>query len=201
MVYRAAPPSGHLVATRKTRGGRTRRALKLTAIIIVGVGCQPRPQLLQPERCAPGVPSDAQHPLVSRISLLAGEYDLIQVRTQPDAGSFSSGLLHLEPLDSAAREGAVGGAARDLVGWLDRRETREADNRPRIDVVLRGDHLIVGSPGDLDQSVEHLTITAVARQGFWGWWKAETGMQVTAHGGERVLPDPAGYFCALRVLP
>ena len=56
--------------------------------------------------------------------------------------------------------------------------------------------------GSLDAYVEHLTITAVAGEGFWGWWKAEPGFELTVDQTTgRRLPDPAGYFCALRAQP
>src|SRR3954469_15351345 len=73
----------------------------------------------EPARCGPMVPSTAQHPLATPPSALAGDYDLIQVRTQPNAGETSSGRLHLMPLDSTAKAAALGGAARQLIGWLD----------------------------------------------------------------------------------
>jgi hypothetical protein len=68
--------------------------------------------------------------------------------------------------------------------------------------VVAGDHLRLGQSRALEAPVEHLEITAVSPAGFWGWWKAEPGWEVrTETGGKRVLPDPAGYFCALRVAP
>jgi hypothetical protein len=138
---------------------------------------------------------------------LAGDYDLIQVRTQPIAGVTTVGRLHLAPLDSTARALGAGGAARDLIGWLD---PLEGDSVSRPDAgsrepshpgaVLAGDHLRLGQPGVLDASTEHLTITAIAPEGFWGWWKAESGWEVEVETKTKhVLPDPAGYFCALRV--
>ena len=129
-----------------------------------------------------------------RAVLLAGDYELIQVQTQPQAGLATSGTLHLAPLDSTARAEAVGGAVRDLVGWLHlAKEDKVA--------ALAGPHLRLGRPGYPDGVVENLTITAVAPEGFWGWWQADRGMAVaTEPGSNRVAPDPAGYFCALRVV-
>lgn len=160
-----------------------------------------------PERCGARVPATAQHPLVTPVGELAGEYQLIQVRTQPDAGETTVARLHLMPLDLAARIKAVGGAARDLAGWLDpvRGDTTWRPGAGSRDpdhpgVVLAGNHLRLGQPGAHDSRVEHLTITAVSREGFWGWWKAEPGWGVPVEQqGAGALPDPAGYFCALRV--
>jgi hypothetical protein len=141
---------------------------------------------------------------------LAGDYELIQVRTQPVAGIPNSGRLHLAPLDSIARAAAVGGAARDLTGWFEpasgdtvwRAFVGSRDQEAHPVAVLAGQHLRLGEAGDLEGYREYLTITAVAPEGFWGWWKADPGLRVsTEPGTRRVLPDPAGYFCALRVQP
>ena len=155
------------------------------------------------------MPASAQHPLAGRAGGLAGDYQLIQVRTQPVAGQTSVGRLHLSPLDSTSRAQAVGGAVRDLIGWL---ETLEGDSTGRPDagsrdaknpgVVLAGNHLRLGQSGALDAQTEHLMITAVGPEGFWGWWKAEPGGEISVDSGtQHVLPDPAGYFCAWRVQP
>src|SRR5215217_7599609 len=148
-------------------------------------------------RCDPYVPRSAQHPIASRVATLAGDYDLVQVRTQPDGGKTSQGRLHLVPLDSAARAMAVGGAVRDLIGWLDLPHgdsgwLAEVGSRDatRPGVVLAGDHLRLGL-ARLDGYSEQLTITAVSPAGFWGWWKAEPGLGVPTSGrADRVLPDP-----------
>lgn len=158
-----------------------------------------------PERCGPAVPAEAQHPLTARAGTLAGEYQLIQVRTQPDAGAVATGRLHLAPPDSLARAGAVGGTARDLVGWLDATQGDSAwrpgagsRDPEHPGAVLSGDHLRLGQPA-VDSPVEQLEITAVSEDGFWGWWKAEPGWELAIERGtSRVVPDPAGYFCALR---
>jgi hypothetical protein len=162
-----------------------------------------------PERCGPAVPRSAQNPISSRVGTLAGDYQLIQVETQPDPGKTSTGRLHLAPLDSVSREHAVGGAVRDLVGWLDPvqgdttwRPNAGSRDPGRPGAVLAGDHLRLGEWGAADAHAEHLTITAVGADGFWGWWRAEPGWDVNLEPGtRRVLPDPAGYFCALRATP
>jgi hypothetical protein len=140
---------------------------------------------------------------------LAGDYELVQVQTQPLAGSVSGGRLHLAPLDSTARAGAVGGAVRNLIGWLEpaagskmSRTTAASRDPAQPGAVLAGEHLILGDIGFTDGYTEQLTITAVAPEGFWGWWEATQGWKVaTDTNSRRVLPDPAGYFCALRVRP
>jgi hypothetical protein len=160
-----------------------------------------------PSRCGSQVPANAQHPMAMKPTDLAGDYELIQVQTQP-GGSASVGRLHLAPLDSAARAAAVGGAVRDLIGWLEptsgpRKQANAASRDPaQPGAVLAGEHLIVGDAGSSEGQVDHYTITAVAPEGFWGWWKATQGWEVAIETEtRRVLPNPAGYFCALRVRP
>ena len=159
-----------------------------------------------PERCGPAVPRTAMHPIALHPTLLAGDYELIQVQSQPASGAVTSGRLHLAPMDSASKAGAVGGAVRDLVGWLDLdsgdpewRAAVASHDPARPGAVLTGQHLRLGQPGNPEGLIHILTITAVAPEGFWGWWRADPGVGViTEPGTDRVLPDPAGYFCALR---
>ena len=94
---------------------------------------------------------------------------------------------------------------RDLTGWLEPaagnsawRSNVGSRDPTHPGVVLAGDHLRLGQASP-DGYREHLTITAVSPEGFWGWWKGEPGFEVTMDAESRVLPDPAGYFCALRV--
>jgi hypothetical protein len=159
-----------------------------------------------PARCGPAVPQTAMHPIALRPALLAGDYELIQVQSQPTSGAVTSGRLHLSPMDSATKAGAMGGAVRDLIGRLDVergdpawRAAVSSRDPERPGAVLTGQHLRLGQPGYPNALVHILTITAVAPEGFWGWWRADPGLAVrTEPGTDRVLPDPAGYFCALR---
>ena len=150
------------------------------------------------------MPETAQHPIAVRPSALAGDYELIQVQTQPSGGTVLRSRLHLSPLDSSTKAAAAGGAVRDLVGWLDPadgdsawRHTVASRDLSRPGVVLAGQRLRLGSAGS-GELVQNLEITAVAPEGFWGWWKADRGLALTETQSRRVAPDPAGYFCALR---
>jgi hypothetical protein len=81
--------------------------------------------------------------------------------------------------------------------WLPEAGSRDP-NHPGA--VLAGNHLLLGRTGAFDGNSEELTITAVSPDGFWGWWKAQPGWEISVDSqSHRVLPDPAGYFCALRV--
>jgi hypothetical protein len=146
------------------------------------------------------------HPIALQPALLAGDYELIQVQSQPKSGEMTSGRLHLAPMDSATKARATGNAVRDLIGWLDLdggdpawRAAVSSRDTHAPGAVLTGQHLRLGQVGQPDALVHILTVTAVAPDGFWGWWRADPGMAVTTEPGtDRVLPDPAGYFCALR---
>jgi hypothetical protein len=165
-------------------------ALGALALAACGPAATPAPE---PARCGPSVPPTAQHPISIRPTSLAGEYQLIQVHSQPIGGVVTSAILQLAPLDSTAKAAAVGGPGRDLTGWV----KPVGGAGEQVPAVLAGEHLRIGRPGG--QSAQQLTITAVASDGFWGWWKAERGMAVQMEPGTgRVVPDPAGYFCALR---
>ena len=126
--------------------------------------------------------------------------------TAPTSGAELSGSLHLATLDSAAKAASAGGAVRDLIGWLDltggdsiwQRVVGSRD-AARPGAVLAGQHLRLGRSEYPDGVSHHLTITAVSSNGFWGWWKADRGIAVTTEPNtRRLVPDPAGYFCALR---
>jgi hypothetical protein len=186
---------------------RIRMRLFVGVVALAAIGCHPHPPSAAPAQCGPAVPETAQHPVAVPTHDLAGDYQLVQVRTQPAPTGTTSGRLHLAPPDSATRAAGVGGPVRDLIGWFDPLEgdsvwaaaagSRDAS---RPGAVLAGSHLRLGQLAGLDAYVEHLTITAVSGDGFWGWWKAEPGFELTVDSKNgRRLPDPAGFFCALRV--
>ncbi len=182
-----------------------RLALRLTLLVVAACG-PARSSAPEPARCGPSVPETAQHPIAVPASALAGDYELVQVQTQPSGGTTIRARLHLAPLDSSTKASAAGGAVRDLIGWL---ETPLADstgpratpsgNPSRTVVVLAGQRLRVGQSVALSGAIHNLEITAVAPEGFWGWWKADRGLALTEAESRRILPDPAGYFCALRL--
>lgn len=165
-------------------------AVGALALAACGPAAAPAPE---PLSCTPIVPVTAQHPIATRPAALAGTYHLIRVHSQPNSGVIVSGLLHLAPLDSSSRAAAVGGPVRDLAGTLDLADgTREP-----VPAILAGEHLRIGRVGE--PGAQHLTITAVAPNGFWGWWTTDRGGGIDNDPATgRVNPDPAGYFCALR---
>jgi hypothetical protein len=183
--------------------------MRLSAALgmLLAAACAPQSSRVPaPSRCGPGVPETAQHPISVPPLALAGDYQLIQVQTQPSSGTVITGRLHLSPLDSASRAGAAGGPVRDLVGWLELTEGDSAvkagvasRDPARPGVVLAGRHLIVGQAAYGEGGAHNLEVTAVAPEGMWGWWKADRRLALTESQSRPVLPDPAGYFCALRL--
>lgn len=160
----------------------------------------------KPVPCSPAVPRTAMHPIAMRPAELAGDYELVQVQTQPNDGAVTIWRLHLAPLDSATKVGVVGGAVRDLVGRLEllksdsARRSEPATDRGGPGAVLAGENMRIGHIQLPDGWTDNLKITAVSKDGFWGWWQAARGLAVmTDPGSGRVLPDAAGYFCALRM--
>jgi len=198
----AAQPQ--VTARAQLMSGAIRFPLTLGLLMLASCG-RPRGPSAEPTRCGPSVPQTAQHPIATPPSSLAGDYELIQVSTQPAGGTVARGRLHLAPLDSATRARAAGGAVRDLIGWIElaigdsawRAAVASRDpNRPGV--VVAGQRLRIGHAGYPGGLTHNLEITAVGAEGFWGWWRSDLGLAVTESGSRRVLPDPAGYFCALR---
>ena len=177
---------------------RPTHAFRLTVLFVAACG-PARSSAPEPARCGPSVPETAQHPLAVPPSALAGEYELVQIQTQPSGGSASRGRLHLSPLDSSTKAGTAGGAVRDLSGWLEPAREDSSTEPGRLVAVLAGQRLRIGPTVSLSGAIHHLEITAVGPEGFWGWWKADRGLALTETPDSRILPDPAGYFCALRI--
>src|SRR3954468_14574166 len=82
----AEPPDALPTASSRTLFLTPRVWSLISLALIVGTGasaCHPPSSVASPERCGPTVPETAQHPIAIPARQLAGDYDLIQVRTQP----------------------------------------------------------------------------------------------------------------------
>jgi len=159
-----------------------------------------------PSNCSPFVPANAEHTTAMAVSALAGDYQLIQVPTQPAGAMMIQGKPHLRPRDTgpdASKPTAT------LIGWFEPvggdsvwRAIVGSRDPKRPGAVLKGKQLRIGMNAPLDGYGDNLRITAVDSTGFWGWWVVEPGLSVPVSlHGERVPPDGAGYFCALRIAP
>lgn len=142
--------------------------------------------------------------------LLAGRFRLISVNTKrgSDFNRVHEMELELRVADSAERaESKV-----RRIGHVTRRDLQLVGRasylpdtlveRPQSAEVDAG-VLYVGCRGCLDGTPWSLQIDAVSPAGFWGSWQLGLGgsiaLRVDKHGGK--LPDPEGYFCAVREAP
>jgi hypothetical protein len=159
---------------------------------------------LRPDHgCSVEPPASALAPTTtSRIDSLAGRFDLVMVttsfpstegrpvwRTQLDLRRPDSGAVA-----AAVRRGLDRPRDLRLVG-VQRWSTRYRPNDAEVD----GTTLYLGCRGCLDASPDVLRITASSTHGFWGTWRDyQTGIGRVVGKNGASLPDPAGYFCALR---
>jgi len=158
-----------------------------------------------PSNCSPFVPANAEHTTAMAVSALAGDYQLIQVPTQPRGAKTIEGKLHLQPRDTGTNPSKPSPTV--LIGWFEPvggdsawRAIVGSRDPKRPGAILRAQQLRIGMNMPLDGYGYGLRITAVDSTGFWGWWVVEPGLSVPVSlHGERVPPEGAGYFCALRI--
>ena len=153
---------------------------------------------------------------------MVGRYDLALVNTRGEYGdSVERGVLDLWLNDSTRRfawvkpglghvpgERPLPGAFESQLprgsGARDTRASRDPE-RPGVEVIGPllfggGPVLFMGSIDVMDASGERLRIRAVSPEGFWGTWGSELWDRCCrGHRYERVLANPAGHFCALRI--
>ena len=140
-------------------------------------------------------------PTSSQLQSLVGEFTLLQVTTSDHSNHVSRSRFTLEFPDSARRQRAmvrsIGRVTRtdlQLVGaW------KWDPKAPREEVEMDAGTLYLGCRDCTDASPYHLWITKITPRSFSGtWMDYQTGIVYSVNQlGER-LPDPAGYFCAIR---
>ena len=168
------------------------------ALLALSACASPRLAAPAPAECPVAVPTTATRVSLDSLSRLAGDYELIQVSWQPGPPSVTRGRLHLAVPDSGEREVPCGlrTMRRDLVGWYQRDDMAAL---ARIGAVLDGHGVWIGSFCGFDGGGDVLTITAVSPHGFWGSWQSDLGIAILIDTVTHTLmPDPAGFFCALR---
>src|SRR5882762_6931979 len=140
------------------------------ATALLGTACvHSAPPSVAPAECAFSVPADASHFDADSLRSLAGDYQLIQVTWQPAPPTVKHGRLHLEVPDSLWREVPCGfrKVRRDLIGWY------QAER-----AVVRGSSFRIGQHCVLDGGGDDFLITAISRNGFWGYWVEDMGIAV-----------------------
>lgn len=192
------------------------RPRSAASMLVFLLGVVARPAVAQSIACV--VPSDSPAKVVvvdsARAHTLAGDYDLVLVSSwEREAGRSLRGLLHLEPTDSLHRFYELGFAGRHraddrpLWGWLtllysDVTVPRTADpashdpDHPGVLLHASG-RLELGVWRGNDGSSTSLAVQRVWPLGFSGHWSSDLGIRVIVKQG-RVLPNPHGYFCAIR---
>ena len=138
---------------------------------------------------------------------LTGRYRVIMVNTQPrwDLAT-DTASLQLAPNDSARRFSSIYGEwdrtgrryNRVLAGVMSRTYRNGQVYEDTAEVERSTVYL--GCRGCNDASPINLRIVAVSADGFWGtWFDPMTGIGVPIDKNGQRLPDPRGYFCAIRV--
>jgi hypothetical protein len=137
---------------------------------------------------------------------LAGTYALTMVTTSAGGQPlFITRRLWLSPTDSAHQ--SVGLAYRPLAGvisWDDTTSRRPAlGSTPSLGdtVEVVSGRLYLGCRQCLDQGPTELRIIAVTSSEFWGIWEDPMygSGTVLTDSINRVLPNPAGHYCARRL--
>ena len=156
--------------------------------------------------CPLRVPVDASRPMHEETDWLVGDFHLVQVATQPAGEPTIAGRLHLARPDTTD---ALPPLRRwpDLIGWFESPDSRPewraiTSSRDPLNpgVTVEDFGIQIGQHYVLDGASDDLRITAISPHGFWGWWKSDQGIALTLDTlTGRIIPDPAGYFCATRI--
>jgi len=153
-------------------------------------------QSVAPPECGFSVPADAMRYDFDSPKSLVGDFEIIRVSWQPSPPTVTRGGLHLQAPDSSSKAATAGKShSPDLTGWY--RDSTDWEGTFRA--TLQGPRLAIG-PADPDAAADRYVVTAWSRRGFWGYWSRSYGIAVVVDKATNlVLPDPAGFFCALRV--
>lgn len=177
--------------------------------LILLIGCRSIPAASERD-CLPSKSRQVGAIQLGALMGLPGVYGLTAIATSPgmDRSSVTSELT-LVPADTLQRyyERRIGGYVRSgnrlLVGALKHRSSEGqlfADN-----VVVQqnpSDTQLISGYCELcnDASVVYYTILHVGRDRFSGRWvDPQTGIGIIVDQNGQPIPNPAGYFCAVRI--
>jgi hypothetical protein len=130
---------------------------------------------------------------------LAGSFEIFLVTTSwPEpviySGTLSLRVASVEEIEQAQEEG---------IGRIPRQITHAGSHGRdgySFPAEADGGMIYLGCVACVDASPEHLYVAAAAEGGLWGLWRDyQTGIGRVFDEDMNPLPDPAGYFCALRV--
>ena len=178
------------------------RARAIVGLLLVTSSCASLSRLRPSLRCSDAPPADAIAFTTDRADSLAGRFSLIEVITswaEPGGPPLTS-ELELHRPDTALVEKMIAerwiGRPKDLrlVG-----SARWSKEYPPEEAELDAGSLNIGCLGHcLDGSATQLLITAISPRGFWGTWVEHQGIVRNVGKDGKILPPPAGYFCATR---
>jgi hypothetical protein len=155
-------------------------------------------------RCEPLPPRSAV-PYTSRHdSALVGRFRLIALDTTEQPVTSRTRVVSLRLVDSAERAASkvnrrfAHAANRDLQ-LVDARDPEPDTGLAALQVQVDDGLLILGCRDCLDGIIVVYRVAAVSPSGFWGTWHdPQTGIGRVVDKNGRFLPDPGGYFCAVR---
>jgi hypothetical protein len=165
--------------------------------------------------CASQPPLDAARFTIDQAHSLVGVFRLTFVATSRGVRRTPwRGLLTLQLHDSVHRYRYVNPqigrfpGERILWGWIDslevdsgsaeRAASRDPDS-PGVEWIGTG--LVFGRPDWIDGITTDLAIGHFSPRGFWGRWHSGGGVELLVDSLGRRIPDPQGYFCAVRLDP
>lgn len=181
--------------------------VRLIALTLAAAGCA---RASVPSLAAPDCDAATAGPLrldTALVATMPGEYRVVQVTTSYPDGVYrrnETGLTLRLPDSTERRRATVrvfGHVPRfnlQLVGtWRPRGDSGRA-----FPAEVDGGVLFLGCRDCLDASPDVLVIRELTGDGFRGSWRDyQTGLAHVVDERGRMLPDPAGHFCAFRIAP
>jgi hypothetical protein len=187
--------------------------LLIRALLILAAGTTTAVAQSVPARCSSHPPRSTSVFDTGQVLQLTGSFRLVLVATSRGASKAPwGGTLTLQAHDSLRRyrfvQRQIGHAPgqRPLWGWIDSSTVHESWARriasrdpdyPGVEWI--GGGLALGWFDSMDGVTTDLTVTHLGPTGFWGRWSSSGGIELLTDSAGRPIPDPAGYFCALRI--
>jgi hypothetical protein len=186
------------------------RLCGLLGVISLGAWSPRPPEGVATTACEVKAPRGTSPFTIAKVEELAGDFEIVTVDTTSIPTQSANRRLHLYVNDSLrrypARRIGYSAGARHLAGWIisdasDPYTTMLKSRDPdHPGVIWLGDRLRIGDYDVLDGAGgDNLSITWYSKDGFGGSWTSDMGFAVVIDSLGRMLPNPAGYFCARRL--
>jgi hypothetical protein len=186
------------------------RLYGLLGLISFGA-CAPRsPAGVPTAACEAQAPRGTSPFTIAKVEHLAGEFEIVTVDSTATPTRQVTRRVHLYVNDSLRRYPArrIGywGGTRHLAGWIisdasdPYTSMLKSQDPDHPGVVWLGESLRIGDYDVLDGAGgDNLRVRWYSKHGFGGAWTSDMGFEVVIDSLGRMLPDPAGYFCARRL--